>query len=50
MDMWDTPVVQSRQPMTYGLMKAWAWEAQDDMEAADREGSQRVEVLGYQPS
>ena len=23
----------------------WAWEAQDDMEAADREGLQRVEVL-----
>ena len=24
-----------------GWRKAWAWEAQDDMEAADREGSQR---------
>ena len=27
----------------------WAWEAQDDMEAADRKGLQRVEALGYQP-
>ena len=26
-----------------GWWKAWAWDAQDDMEAADREGSQRVE-------
>ena len=33
-----------------GWGKAWAWEAQDDMEAADREGLQRVEALGYQPS
>ena len=33
-----------------GWWKAWAWEAQDDMEAADREGLQRVEALGYQPS
>ena len=32
-----------------GWWKAWAWEAQDDMEAADREGLQRVEALGYQP-
>ena len=30
--------------------KVWAWEAQEDMEAADREGLQRVEALGYQPS
>ena len=30
--------------------KVWAWEAQDEMEAADREGLQRVEALGYQPS
>ena len=29
---------------------AWAWETRDDMEAADREGLQRVEALGYQPS
>ena len=33
-----------------GWWKAWAWEAQDDMEAADREGLQRVEALGYRPS
>ena len=33
-----------------GCWKAWAWEAQDDKEAADREGLQRVEALGYQPS
>ena len=33
-----------------GWWKAWALETQDDMEAADREGSQRVEVTGYQPS
>ena len=30
--------------------KAWAWEAKDDMETADREGLQRVEALSYQPS
>ena len=33
-----------------GWWKAWAWEAQNDMEAADKEGLQRVEALGYQPS
>ena len=33
-----------------GWWKAWALEAQDDMEAADREGLQRVEARGYQPS
>ena len=33
-----------------GWGKAWAWEAQDDMETADREGLQRVEALDYQPS
>ena len=33
-----------------GWWKAWAWEAQDDMETADREGLQRVEALGHQPS
>ena len=27
-----------------------AWEAQNDMEAAHREGLQRVEALSYQPS
>ena len=30
-----------------GWCKAWAWEAQDDMEATDRERLQRVEALGY---
>ena len=33
-----------------GLWKAWAWETQNDMEIADREGLQRVEALSYQPS
>ena len=33
-----------------GWWKAWAWKAQNNMEAADREGLQRVEALGYQPS
>ena len=33
-----------------GWWKAWSWEAQNDMEAADREGLQRVEALCYQPS
>ena len=45
MDMWNAPVVQLRQPLTYRLMKVWAWEAQDDLEAADREGLQRVQAL-----
>ena len=49
MDMWNAPVVQSRQPLTYRLMES-VWKAQNDMEAADREGLQRVEALGYQPS
>ena len=33
-----------------GWWKLWAREAKDDMEAADREGLQRVEALGYRPS
>ena len=33
MDMWNAPTVQSRQPVTYRLMKSV--EAQDDLEAAD---------------
>ena len=33
-----------------GWWKMWAWEARDDMLAADREGLQRVEALGYRPS
>ena len=35
---WTAPMVQSRQPFTYRLRIAWVWEAQDDMEAAVREG------------
>ena len=41
MDMWNAPMVQSRQPLTYRLMESVAMEAQDDMETADREGLQR---------
>ena len=33
-----------------GWWKAWAREAQDDMETADWKGLQRVEALGHQPS
>ena len=50
MDMWNGPMVQSRQPLTTGCWKAWAWEPQDDMKAADIEGLQRMEALGYRPS
>ena len=50
--VWTCGTLQwcSRQLWHTGWWKAWAWEAQDDMEAADREGLQRVEALGYQPS
>ena len=50
MDIWNAPMVQSRQPLTSCWWKAWAWEAKNDMEAADRDGLQRVEALDYQPS
>ena len=50
MDTCNAPAVQSRHPLTYSCWKAWAWEAQDDLEAADREGWQRVEALSYRPS
>ena len=33
-----------------GWWKAWAWETKDDMEAADREGLQRMEALRHWPS
>ena len=33
-----------------GWWKAWTWESQNDIETADREGSQRVEALCYWPS
>ena len=49
MDMWNAPLVQSRQPLTYRLMESMGWEAQDDMEAADRgtaeSGSSRLLTL-----
>ena len=48
MDMWNAPMVQSRQPLTYRLMESVGH--QDDMEAGDREGLQRLEALCYQPS
>ena len=44
MDTWNAPTVQSRQLLTYRFWKAWAWEAQNDLEAADREGLQRVKA------
>ena len=43
-------MVQSRQPLTYRLMESMGRGGPNDMEAADREGLQRVEALGYQPS
>ena len=39
--------VQSRQPFTYRLRENVGL---GDVEAADREGLQRMEALGYQPS
>ena len=36
--------------LTYRLIERGPGKAQDDMEAADRVGLQRVEALGYQPS
>ena len=47
MDMWNPPMLQLRQPLTYRLRESVGLGGQDDMEAADREGSQRVEALGY---
>ena len=47
MDMWNALMVQSRQPFTYRLRKVWSWEAQDDIEAANRQELQRLEALGY---
>ena len=47
MDMWNAPMVQSRQPFTYRLRENVGL---GDVEAADREGLQRMEALGYQPS
>ena len=46
MDMWNAPVVQSRQPLTYRLMESIG------LGGPKWHGSswQRVEALGYQPS
>ena len=46
MDMWNAPIVQWQDSLWPTVWwKAWAWEAHDGMEAADREGLQRVEAL-----
>ena len=50
MEMWNAPMVHSRQPFTHRLKESMGLEAQDNMEAADREGLQRVEALSCQPS
>ena len=47
MDTWNALTVQSRQPLTYRLLESMGLGAQDDLEAADREGLQRVEALSY---
>ena len=47
MDTWNAPMVQSRQPLTYRLLESLGLGGQDDLEAADREGLQRVEALSY---
>ena len=49
-DMRNAPMVQSRQPLTYRLMESVGLGGPRWMEAADREGLQRLEALGYQPS
>ena len=46
METWNAPKMQARQPLTYRLMES----VKDDLEAADREGLQRVEALSYRPS
>ena len=47
--LWNTPCSQDSLWHT-GWWKAWAWEVQDDTEAADREGLQRTEALSYWPN
>ena len=42
MDMWNVPMVQSNSLWNTVWWKAWSCEAQDDMEAADRDGLQSV--------
>ena len=50
MDMWNTPTMQSRQPVTYKVMESVGLGGPGDkMEAADREGSLRMEIVGYHP-
>ena len=50
MDMWMLQWCSQDSLSHTGWGKEWAWEAQDDMEAADRERLQWVEALSYQPS
>ena len=50
MDMWNVPMVQSRQPLAYRLMESMGLRGQNDMAGAHREGLQRVEALRYPPS
>ena len=50
MVMWNAPLVQSRQPLTYKLMESVGLGGPSDMEAADREGLQTVEALGHRSS
>ena len=50
MDTWNTPKCSQDSLLHTGWWKAWAWETQDDTEAADREGPRRMEALGYRPS
>ena len=49
MDMWNAPMCSQDSLSHTGWGKAWAWEAQDDMEAADRQwlqrGSSRLSTL-----
>ena len=47
---WYEHVERSNGAVKTGGWKAWAWEANDDKEAADREGLHRVEALGYRSS
>ena len=44
MDTLNAPLVQST---AFVIQVDGGWEAQDDMEAADREGLQCVEALSY---
>ena len=50
MDMWNAPMVQSRQPFTYRLRESVGLGGPKWHGISCREGLQRVEALGYQPS